>query len=79
MSRPRFQFRLRTLFIVLTLLAIPCGYVGWQKKIVADRAAFLEGLAKPPGTVPILRSPRTSVSSVEPSKLGTVPFSEAVL
>jgi hypothetical protein len=32
--RRRFQFRLRTLLIGVTLLAIPCGYVGWQAKIV---------------------------------------------
>jgi hypothetical protein len=40
-NRPRrFQFRLRTLMIGVTLLAIPCGYLGWQKKIVADRWAL---------------------------------------
>jgi hypothetical protein len=38
----RFQFRLRTLLIVVTLLAIPFGYVGWQAKIVRDRKAMLE-------------------------------------
>jgi hypothetical protein len=36
--RRRFQFRLRTLMIGVTLFAlIPCGYVGWQAKIVRDR------------------------------------------
>jgi hypothetical protein len=34
------QFSLRSLMIGGTLLAIPCGYVGWQKKIVADRWAL---------------------------------------
>ena len=37
MRLPRFQYSLRTLLIVVTLLAIPCGYVGWQAKIVRDR------------------------------------------
>jgi hypothetical protein len=37
----RFQFRLRTLMIVVTLLAVPLGYVGWQKKIVERRNAWI--------------------------------------
>jgi hypothetical protein len=32
--RRHFQFRLRTLMIGVTLLAVPLGYVGWQAKIV---------------------------------------------
>ena len=40
--RRRFQFRLRTLMIVVTLLAVGCGYVGWQAKIVRERKAMLE-------------------------------------
>jgi hypothetical protein len=39
--RLRFQFRLRTLMIGVTLLAIVCGYVGWQAKIVRERRAEL--------------------------------------
>jgi hypothetical protein len=35
--RRRFQFRLRTLMIGVTLLAIPCGYLGWQAKIIRER------------------------------------------
>src|ERR1700747_2520005 len=38
--RRRFQFRLRTLLIVVTLLAVPCAYVGWQAKIVREREAI---------------------------------------
>jgi hypothetical protein len=34
---PRFQFRLRTLLIVVALLAVACAYVGWQAKIVKER------------------------------------------
>jgi hypothetical protein len=40
--RRRFQFRLRTLLLVVTLLAVPLGYVGWQMRIVREREAFLE-------------------------------------
>jgi hypothetical protein len=38
----RFQFRLRTLMIVVTLLAVPCAYVGWQAKVVRERLAIRE-------------------------------------
>ncbi len=37
----RFQFRLRTLMIVVTLVAVECAYVGWQVKIVRERKATL--------------------------------------
>lgn len=36
----KLQFRLRTLMITVTLLALPLGYVGWQAKIVRERKAF---------------------------------------
>jgi hypothetical protein len=40
--RRRFQFRLRTLMIGVMLFAlIPCGYVGWQAKIVRERKAWV--------------------------------------
>ena len=38
MRPSRFQFSLRTLFLVVTLLAIPCWYVGDQWRIVQHRA-----------------------------------------
>jgi hypothetical protein len=38
-KRRWFQFSLRTLMIVVTLLAVPLGYVGWQAKIVMERKA----------------------------------------
>jgi hypothetical protein len=41
MKLPRFQFRLRTLMLVVTVLALPCAYVGWQAKIVRERRAML--------------------------------------
>ena len=40
-KRRWFQFSLRTLMIVVTLLAVPFGYVGWQAKIVRERRAEL--------------------------------------
>ena len=39
--RRRFQFHLRTLMIGVTLLAVACGYVGWQAKILRERRALL--------------------------------------
>jgi hypothetical protein len=38
------QFSLRTLLIGVTLLAVPCAYVGWQAKIVRDRRALLDSI-----------------------------------
>jgi hypothetical protein len=40
-QRRWFQFRLRTLLIVVTLLAVPCAYVGWQARIVTERRNWL--------------------------------------
>jgi hypothetical protein len=40
--RHRFQFRLRTLMILVALLAIPCAYVGWQAKLVRQRRDLLD-------------------------------------
>ncbi|HEV2970746.1 MAG TPA: hypothetical protein VGY55_12315 [Pirellulales bacterium] len=39
--RHRFQFSLRTLLIAVTLLAVLCGYVAHEAKIVATRTAWL--------------------------------------
>ena len=36
-KRRWYQYSLRTVFIVITLLAIPCWYVGEQYRIVAHR------------------------------------------
>ncbi len=41
-KRRRFQFRLRTLLIGVTLLAGACGYIGWQVKIVQERKAVAD-------------------------------------
>jgi hypothetical protein len=40
-KRRWFQFSLRTLMIVVTLLAVLCGYVGWQAKIVRHRRELI--------------------------------------
>jgi hypothetical protein len=40
-KRRWFQYSLRTLLIGVTLLAVVCGYVGWQAKIVREREAML--------------------------------------
>jgi len=45
-GRRWYQFSLRTLLIVVTLLAIPCAYLSWQAKIVAERRRLLHVLAK---------------------------------
>jgi hypothetical protein len=39
---PRFQFRLRSMMVVVTLAAVPCAYLGWQATIVRQRRAELE-------------------------------------
>ena len=63
---PRPRFTLRTLFVVVTLLAIPCAWVGWQAKIVRDRKAKLAEieavvgrgaifLVTPPSNLPLHR------------------------
>ncbi len=44
MPRPRFQFRLRTLFVVVTLLAAACGYVAHEYRIVQRRNEKRENL-----------------------------------
>ena len=38
----RFQFSLRTLFVVVTVAAVACCYVGQQAKIVRDRNAAMK-------------------------------------
>ncbi len=41
MPRPRFQFRLRTLFVVVTIAAVACAYVAHEWRIVQARKAWL--------------------------------------
>jgi hypothetical protein len=44
-KRRWYQFRLRTLMIAVTLLAVPLGYVGWQVRIVRHRDELRRELA----------------------------------
>ncbi len=53
--RRRFQFRLRTLMIVVAVVAIPCAYVGWQAKIVRERRALLDSIKAAGGFVTAAR------------------------
>jgi hypothetical protein len=48
-NRRWFQFRPRTLMIVVTLLALVCGYATHEAKIVAARKALLENISNIPG------------------------------
>jgi hypothetical protein len=43
--KPRFQFRLRTLFVVVTVVAVVCGYASRVVRIVNERAATIESLS----------------------------------
>lgn len=54
MARGRLQFRLRTLMIVITLLAVACSYIGWQVRRIADRKATLDIIVHDGGGATIL-------------------------
>jgi hypothetical protein len=45
------QFSLRTLLIVVTLVAVPMGYVGWQAKIVRERKALAHEIIENGGDI----------------------------
>ncbi len=60
----KLQFRLRALMIVVTLLAVPLGYVGWQEKIVRHRSWVLSHFEKRerPAVIPVERwEPQESI------------------
>jgi hypothetical protein len=42
MARRRFQFRLRTLFVVVTVMAVACWYIAGQWRIVCARKDWLK-------------------------------------
>jgi hypothetical protein len=52
----RFQFRLRTLLIGVALFAVPCAYIGWQKKIVLERKEMLAQITAGGGSVMLVPS-----------------------
>jgi hypothetical protein len=45
--RRRFQFRLRTLMIGVTLLAVPCAYVAHEAQIVSERKEWIRAHSGP--------------------------------
>ena len=49
-----FRFTLRTLFVVVLLLAIPLGWLAVQLKWIRDRHEALRGLMQPPSRAFIL-------------------------
>jgi hypothetical protein len=55
-KRRWFQFSLRTLLVAVTVSAVPLGYVGWQAKIVRERKALVDWIARNGGKVYPLRS-----------------------
>jgi hypothetical protein len=61
-SRHRFQFRLRTLFIGVTLLAVMCGYVGREAKIARERRAMRDEIVAAGGQI----GPYCRVAANEP-------------
>jgi hypothetical protein len=65
-KRRWFQFSLRSLMIVVTLLAVACAYVGWQAKIVQERKVMFAQIESAGGywTWQIPTDPRPTVSWV---------------
>ena len=59
-KRRWFQFRLRTLMIGVTLLAVVCGYIAWQKKIVNERSSIIPAVVT---TLPTTRAAGEFVQS----------------
>jgi hypothetical protein len=60
--RRRFQFRLRTLLIGVTLLTMPLGYIGWQARIVRQRRFELDQNQHIVGTGTVLPNGRDGLS-----------------
>ena len=53
--RRRFQFRLRTLLIVVTVFAMPLGYVEWEAKIVRASFAMRDEINRMGGDAGVLK------------------------
>jgi hypothetical protein len=51
---PRFQFHLRALLLLVTLLAVACGYVARQAEIVRDRRSIFNFSELSDGPQPIV-------------------------
>jgi hypothetical protein len=70
--RRRFQFRLRTLMIVVAVLALPCAYVGWQAKIVRERRAMLTRIFELDGSLLTVKAAGDFTVCEYPDKIPTV-------
>jgi hypothetical protein len=46
-----FRFRLRTALLIVTLLAIPCAWIGSEWKIVRERAALIDSVRAHGGAI----------------------------
>ena len=66
LSRRRIQFRLRTLLIIVALLALPCAYVAHEAQIVAHRRSVMENAFRNGATpfVPMFTSDFETIPSV---------------
>src|SRR5262245_49963950 len=52
---PMPRFTLKALFVVVTLLAVALGWLGWQVRVVQQRRAFLDELPQRHGSyIPLL-------------------------
>ena len=65
--KSRFQFRLRTLMIGVTLLAAVCAYVGWQARIVRERMLMMRWIKEHDGYCLIaVKEPDTPLKAARP-------------
>jgi hypothetical protein len=76
-SRRRFQFRLRTLWIVVTLFCVVFAYVGSQAKIVVDRKAAMVELIRGGGGA--VGTERLNLSVLEDGRDYSIPFLRRVM
>ena len=68
--RRRFQFRLRTLMIVVTVACTWCGYNNLQSKIARERAAL---------RISVLESNRRFIKLISPNRIGEERYRKILL
>jgi hypothetical protein len=73
MKVPRFQFRLRTLMIVVTLFAVTCSYVGRQVRTAMDRHLAVETHEMKEGA-PVSNGPDDPIRCVGPRPFAPWPL-----
>ena len=66
-GRRRFQFRLRTLMIVVTLLAVPCAYIGHQVQVIRKRKHVMDWITTHHGEVAFKRRNPAGGPDIPPS------------